>query len=414
MSGPSDATTLDQLDADAARLLEDWAAAAIGPVEAQPLEELRNSGLINDDVTGPAPALWSVFDVNVDRSSGPPVLVRIYRPSPQTSATIVYAHGGGWTLLSIDAADTLCRHLAAGSGCAVVSVDYRLSPEHPFPAAFDDMFTIARWVAHGGLGWIPVRLGVAGDSAGGNLSAAVALEARDTKEFSVDVQILLYPATALDFDTPSMQALGDDPRFRLSPGTMRWFWSNYLSGDLSVTDQRAVPAAAEDLSGVAPAIVVTPCFDPLSDDGRRYASRLRDAGVDVDLIQPPTLPHGFAMMLGAVPAARTALDDVITKVRRAMNPLPALAEEFRHRPFGTHSSELQQLLHRMRSQPIAGKHFLFISETNSEWVLGRYSEDNPPKPLIDWSVRFSDLEAAEWHVFKLRWFEIFGEELFDA
>ncbi len=411
------------LDADAARLLSTWAAASPGPVELQPVEALRSSGLVNEQVTGPPPEVWTVVDTTVETGlddtgtgteGGATVPVRIYRPSPGQLPVVVYAHGGGWTLLSIDAVDTLCRHLAIGARCAVISVGYRLAPEHPFPAAFEDVDAVTRWAAAGGLGWQPPRLAVAGDSAGGNLAAAVALAARDRGSPRIDLQLLLYPAIHPDVDTPSMQSLGSDPSFRLTPATMRWFWSNYLGDDLAAaTDPRAVPGAAHDVRGVAPAMVVTPEFDPLKDDGRRWARRLGEAGVDVTLIEPAGLPHGFAMMLGVVPAARRALDGVIAETRRTMHPPLELAREFRRRPFGRHSEDLQKLLHQMRSQPIRGKHFLFISRTNEEWVLGRFSDDVPPVPDVDWSVRFDDLEEAEWHVFKLRWRDIFGEELGD-
>jgi hypothetical protein len=195
---------------------------------------------------------------------------------------------------------------------------------------------------------------------------------------------------------------------------MRWFWSNYLGPDFEqMADQRAVPMQATTLTGVAPAIVVTPGFDPLKDDGRRYAERLRASGVAVQLVEPETLPHGFVMMLGAVPAGRPVLRDITRRVRAVMHPLPAVAAEFRRKPFGSHSADLQRVLHEMRAQPIAGKWFLFISETNDEWALGRYSHDVPPVPTVDWTTRFRDLESAEWHVFKTRWLDLYGEELFD-
>ena len=404
------------LDADAAMLLATWAAAAVGPVEEQPIDQLRNSGLITPQVAGEPPVMHAVTDTEVTHESGPPVPVRVYRPHADRAPVVVYAHGGGWTLLSIDAADTLCRTIAVDTNCTVVSVGYRLAPEDPFPAAFDDVWAVTRWVSDGGLGWQPMRLAVAGDSAGGNLAAGIALEARDTGRVHIDLQVLLYPVTDLDLQTPSMVALGPDPRFRLTHGTMAWFWTNYL-GSLStsphISDQRAVPAVAADLGGVAPAIIVTPGFDPLKDDGRRYAELLAAASVAVELVEPETLPHGFAMMLGAVPAARSAFSDITTRIRSAMHPRPAIAEEFRRKPFGRHSADLQLVLHEMRSGPIANKPFLFISETNKEWVLGRYSDHEPPVPVVDWSTKFTDLEAAEWHVFKLRWRAMFEEDLGD-
>lgn len=408
-----------ELDPDAAKLIGGWAAAALGPVDEQPIEQLRNSGLINPDVTGDSPDVHQVIDEFVAGADGLQIPIRVYRPTDREQPVIVYAHGGGWTLLSIDSVDAFCRRLANGSGCTVVSVGYRLAPEHIFPAAFEDMWAVTSWAAAGGLGWTPERLAVGGDSAGGNLAAAVALHARDTGTVSIDLQLLLYPATGVDLDTPSMRELGNDPRFRLAPSTMRWFWSNYLGGDMTVTDQRAVPAAAHSFVGLPSALIVTPGFDPLRDDGRAYAASLRAAGVATDLVEPASMPHGFILMSGAVPAARVVVDNIIDRVRRQMNPARsapsrALADEFRRRPFGIHSAELQLLLHQMRSAPIAGKPFLFVSQTNKEWVLGRYSHDVPPVPEIDWSVRFNNLESAEWHVFKNRWMLLFGEELTES
>ncbi len=408
-----------ELDPDAARLLESWSAAASGPVEMQPIASLRNSGLINASVTGPTPFVALVENREIIRPGRAAIPVRVYQPGPAGGPVLVYAHGGGWTLLSVDACDTLCRHVAVGANCTVLSVDYRLAPEHPFPAAFDDVWETIEWAAAGGVGWSPSRLAVGGDSAGGNLAAACSIHARATGHVRIHLQVLLYPATSTELDTPSMRTLGPDPRFRLSQPTMKWFWSNYLDGATTTDDPRAAPAAETDLSDLPHAIVVTPGFDPLKDDGRQYAERLAAAGNSVELIEPASLPHGFAMMLGAVPAGRPVFDDIITRIRSVMHqtsqyakaPSLSLAAEFRRRPFGQHSEELQQLLHLMRSQPIAGKHFLFISDTNREWVLGRYSDDFPPVPSVDWSTRFSDLESAEWHVFKLRWQALFGEAL---
>ena len=317
-----------RLDPDAQRLLEEWAAASNGPIEQQPVEALRNSGLINHSVTGPPPELALVSDRAVESSGSERIPIRVYSETVEAGApVIVYGHGGGWTLLSIDAADVLCRHIARGTGCTVVSVGYRLAPEHPFPAAFDDMWDVTAWAADGGLGWQPPKVCVAGDSAGANLAAAVALHATRTGRVSIDLQLLLYPATSTDVDTESMRTLGSDPRFRLTPAVMRWAWHNYVGADLSSSDYRAVPARAGDFSGVARAIVVTPEFDPIKDDGRSYAELLRNDGVQVDLISPAGLPHGFGMMLGAVPGALPALEDVIARARDVMRPLPPPATE---------------------------------------------------------------------------------------
>ncbi len=404
-----------ELDADAAALLAEWAGRSTIAVEDQPLEVSRNSGLINATITGAKRDLWSVTEQDVSLPGCEPVPVRVYRPDDRTDLPVlVYSHGGGWTLLSIESADVICREFALGADCVVVSVGYRLAPEHPFPAAFDDVWNVVRWVADGGVGWRPPRLALSGDSAGGNLSAAVSMHARDTRAMTIDFQLLLYPSTGLDLDTPSMRELGPDPRFRLTPSTMRWFWRNYLGPTMSSDDPRAVPMLDPDCSRLPATLVATAGFDPLRSDGERYAARLAAAGVEVEHLDATTLPHGFAMMLGAVPAARAHFDVLVGRLRDALHPLPTLAREFRDRPFGRHSAELQLLLHQMRSEPIAGKPFLFMSKSQEEWVLGRYDDSVPPVPVVDWDVAFSDLEDAEWHVFKHRWRVLFGDELDDG
>lgn len=409
------------LDPDAARLLASWMERSPIPVHEQSLEQSRNSGLVGPDIIGTPPEVCSVIDGTVPGSVDVPV--RIYRPSTAEGLPVmVYAHGGGWTLLSIDSVDVLCRHIASRADCVVVSVGYRLAPEHPFPAAFDDVWDVAAWISAGGLGWIPACLALGGDSAGGNLSAGVSTHARDTGAMRIDFQLLLYPALGLDLETPSMLELGPDPRFRLTPDSMRWFWSNYLGGDVTSDDPRAVPMMTDDFSGLPETLLVTAAYDPLRDDGARYGEALRAAGVVVDHVDLPALPHGFTMMIGVVPAAQAALDGVLTKVAAALHrrvadqpdsSLPALAREFKQRPFGRHSEPLQVLLHQMRSQPVGGKPFLFMSESQREWVLGRYTDEPPYRPIVDWSVIFNDLEAAEWHVFKARWRDLFDEDLGD-
>ena len=403
------------LDDDAAALLAEWLALTPVPVHEQPLAQSRNSGLVNAEITGPSPVVPSVEDRDVGG-----VRVRIYRPDVGAAPPVlVYAHGGGWTLLSIDSSDVICRHLAAGAGCAVVSVDYRLAPEHPFPAAFDDVWAVATWVDGGGLGWVPPSLAIGGDSAGGNIAAGVSTHARDHGGLRVDFQLLLYPALDTSLDTPSMLELGPDLRFRLMPETMRWFWRNYLGESGTSDDPRAVPMAARSKAGLPSTLVVTAGWDPLRDDGARYAEALAAAGTPVEVYEASALPHGFAMMLGRSGAARRAFADVVARVAAALGPAtdpPAappteLAAEFKARPFGRHSEELQSLLHEMRSQPMSGKHFLFMAEAQRLWVLGRYSDGPPYEPILDWDTTFTDLEAAEWHVFRIRWQEKFGVEL---
>ena len=240
-------------------------------------------------------------------SGAPDVPVRIYRrfgvgvgrPHRRPSA-IVYFHGGGWVLGDLDTHDGSCRLLAAVTGCVVVSVDYRLSPEHPFPAAVEDCLAAYGWVqrSHADLGCAPGRVGVMGDSAGGNLAAVVSLATRTGDVPPPIAQGLVYPGVDARMDTPSIHRLGEG--YFLTREGMEAFRAHYLPEPDDWLDWRASPLLATDLSGAAPALVVTAGFDPLVDDGERYARALSDAGVDVGYRCYDDMVHGFFGM-GVVP-----------------------------------------------------------------------------------------------------------------
>ncbi|MFO1361641.1 MAG: alpha/beta hydrolase [Burkholderiales bacterium] len=247
------------------------------------------------------------------RATGPvgDVPVRAYRPLGAADAerlpALVYFHGGGWTIGDLDTHDVPCRELANLAHCAVVSVDYRLAPEHRFPAAFDDAVAATHWVhAHAaGLGSDASRLAVGGDSAGGNLAAAVAIALRDTWGPRLAMQTLIYPATDQAADTPSHAAFADG--YLLTREAIAWFRDNYLRGPEDAADWRASPLRAPDLAGLPPAYVITAGFDPLLDEGRAYAERLRAAGVKVTYECFAGMIHGFITMGGAIAAAHHAL-----------------------------------------------------------------------------------------------------------
>lgn len=247
------------------------------------------------------------------RATGPvgDVPVRAYRPLGAADAerlpALVYFHGGGWTIGDLDTHDVPCRELANLAHCAVVSVDYRLAPEHRFPAAFDDAVAATHWVhAHAaGLGIDASRLAVGGDSAGGNLAAAVAIALRDTWGPRLAMQTLIYPATDQAADTPSHAAFADG--YLLTREAIVWFRDNYLRGPEDAADWRASPLRAPDLAGLPPAYVITAGFDPLLDEGRAYAERLRAAGVKVTYECFAGMIHGFITMGGAIAAAHHAL-----------------------------------------------------------------------------------------------------------
>jgi acetyl esterase len=214
------------------------------------------------------------------------------RPLPM----LVYFHGGGWVIGSLDTHDDLCRRLAIASGCLVVAVDYRLAPEHKFPAPVEDSFAATRWIADHAqaLGGDARRIAVGGDSAGGNLATVVALLARDQGGPALRFQLLIYPAVAKDFTLPSMKAYGEG--FLLTMPGMHWFWNHYLRLNADARDARACPLLAPSLKGLPPALVATAEYDVLRDEGEEYARRLQAAGVPVRLVRHDSMIHGFATM----------------------------------------------------------------------------------------------------------------------
>lgn len=255
---------------------------------------------------GPPPVVARVEPVSV-ALDGRRLDARLYVPEgagDQPLPLIVYYHGGGWVLGTLDTHDGTCRALARESGCAVLSVAYRLAPEHPYPEPFDDCYDALLWAAdHAAtLGCDPTRLAVAGDSAGGNLAAAVAIAARDRGGPALRHQLLIYPVTDCDYSFASYAENGGGEYF-LGQAGMEWFWGHYLSGrDLADAPMATVLKTA-DLSGLAPATVVVAEFDPLRDEGLAYAGRLSEAGVPVEQWVASGMIHGFFGMFEAVPDA---------------------------------------------------------------------------------------------------------------
>ena len=219
--------------------------------------------------------------------------LRIYAPDgdPPLPALMVF-HGGGWTEGGLDSHDLLCRALARAAGCAVVAVDYRLAPSHKFPAAVEDAYAATRWVATNGgaIGVDAARLGVAGDSAGGNLAAAVALMARDRGGPALVYQLLIYPSLDYAVDTPSR---GEDDRYGPGRAEAPRSWQQYLGSEADARNPYAVPLRAADLGGLPPALVITAELDPLRDEGEAYAARLREAGVAATATRYPGAEHAF-------------------------------------------------------------------------------------------------------------------------
>jgi acetyl esterase len=250
--------------------------------------------------------------------------VRAYRPViDEELPALVFFHGGGWTIGDLDTHDVVCRQLALGARCAVFSVDYRLAPEHPFPAAVDDCFFATRFVFENAktLGVDPQRIAVGGDSAGGNLAAVVALMARDAGGPPLAYQLLIYPATDQRCQFASHERNGEG--YLLTKDGIRFFRGGYLPNETDRTDWRASPLLAASHAGLPPALVLTAGYDPLLDEGRAYAERLAKAGIDVSYREFSDMVHGFVLFGGAVDAANAALAECCERLRGAFERVTA-------------------------------------------------------------------------------------------
>ena len=249
--------------------------------------------------------------------------LRAYRPPGAPSGplpVLVFFHGGGWVLGDLETVDNLCRRLANASGCAVVSVDYRLSPEAKFPAALDDCFEAVEFVSREAVsfGIDPGRVAVGGDSAGGNLAAAVALRSRESGSPKVAFQLLIYPITDFSFDTPSYFENAEG--YGLSREMMAWYWEQYLADPSDGLKPLASPLRAGDFTGLPPALVVTAGYDVLRDEGHAYAARLLEAGVPAEWKHYPGMIHGFFQMADSFDQGKLAILDAGRSLRAALAP----------------------------------------------------------------------------------------------
>lgn len=303
------------------RALIDGAANAGVPFDAGDYRAIRDGyARATAAYLHPTPALDSVVNLAFDGPAGS-VRVRLYRPfraNATAAPALVYFHGGGWVVGDLDSHDHLCRQLAGKSGVVVIAVDYRLAPEHKFPAAVEDTQAALRWVAEhaGELRLDATRLAVGGDSAGGNLAAVAALALRDAGGPPLRLQLLIYPA--LDFTADNVSLRENATGYLLSTAAMEQFADWYLPDRASRSDPRASPQRATDHRGLPPACILTAEFDPLRDEALAYAETLRNAGVAVEHRAYPGMIHGFARMGGRIDLALTALDDAASAVHRAL------------------------------------------------------------------------------------------------
>lgn len=281
-----------------------------GSVAATRIQMAAFAGMLT-----PGPALSHVEDMRIPGAAGD-VPARLYRAVENPKALLVYFHGGGWVFGELAEFDPMCRLLAQRSSCAVLSVRYRLAPENPFPAAIEDAFHVMRWAQTHEWPWAGRRLFVMGDSAGGNLAAAVSLLLRGTAP-ELDGQILIYPVTASDVDSPTYREFANGPT--VCAEAMCWFWDHYLAEASKRRDPRASPLYAADHSRLPPALVLTAEYDPLRHEGEAYADVLRRAGVAVQAHRYEGVPHGFFTMTGLIDESAKAIEEVSVWVGNIVN-----------------------------------------------------------------------------------------------
>lgn len=308
------------LTPEAVEFLRQVKLAGLPPADQCTIEQARSY------MSPPVKPLEEVAAVENRSVPGPlsEIAVRIYRPAgakPDAAGRLpglVFYHGGGWVIGSIESHDGLCRKIANRVGAVVVSVEYRLAPEHKFPGPAEDAYAAACWTAQNAdaLGIASTRLIVAGDSAGGNLAAAVSLMARDRGFPALALQLLLYPVTDRNFETASYCTYADD--HFLTRDAMVWYWNHYLTRDADARNPYAAPLQADDLSRLPPAIILTAECDPLCDEGRAYGDKLRAHGTEVIALSAPGLLHGFLRRPDFFPQSETMLAEIASKCRELL------------------------------------------------------------------------------------------------
>ena len=303
------------LDPQARAFMDQMEALGLPPNNTVSPVEARNNSKSRPRAPGPEVAKLE------DRSIpgvGPDIPVRIYTPRGNGPFPVLsWFHGGGWVVGDLDTADGTARHLAVESGCVVVSVDYRLAPEAKFPAAADDCYSATQWIAQNaaGINVDPTRIAVGGDSAGGNLAAAVSLMARDRGGPIIVFQLLVYPVTAWDFGTDSYRENSNG--YPLTTDAMKWYWNHYLTSEADAANPYAAPMVAKDLTGLPPALTITAEFDPLRDEGEAYGQRLQAAGVTNTNSRYDGMIHGFFGMSAIMDQGKHAISEASTALKQA-------------------------------------------------------------------------------------------------
>jgi len=306
------------VDPQAQMFLDMLTAMNVPPTNTQAVEDVRTAYDAMTQFSGVPEDVHKIEDRTIPGPAGE-VPVRIYTPEGSDSLPIlVFFHGGGWTIGSVNAYDGVCRSLTNQAHCIVVSVDYRLAPEHKFPAALEDAYAATVWVAehaasiHGD----PERIAVGGDSAGGNLAAVVSLMARDQGGPKIVYQLLIYPAT--DYFIPGTTSVHENAEgYYLTKDTMVWFWQHYANSEGDAHNPRMAPLRAENFKGLPPALVITAEYDPLRDEGELYAAKLQEAGVSVTSTRYNGMIHGFFAMAGIMDQGKVAIAEAAAALKIA-------------------------------------------------------------------------------------------------
>jgi len=303
------------LDSQAQGFLEQLAAAGAPPLHELSVAEARQVLVALFGTQGEPEPVGAVEERTIPGAGGE-MLTRIYRPyGTGPFPVLVYFHGGGWVIGDLEAYDATCRALTNAAGCLVVAMEYRLAPEHKFPAAPEDCYAATCWVAANAaaIGGDPGRIAVGGDSAGGNLTAVVAQMARDHGGPALVYQLLVYPVTNYGYDTASYRENADG--YLLTRDAMVWFWDHYLRSAADGNNPLASPLRANDLRGLPPAMLLTAEFDPLRDEGEAYAMRLQEAGVPVTLKRYAGTIHGFFSLGAVLDQGKQAMADAAAALR---------------------------------------------------------------------------------------------------
>lgn len=288
------------------KLLANLQELGLKPISETPLEDARAYMIESSKLLSPPEPVDSVEDRLIDGPGGK-LRVRIYKPQGESLPILVYCHGGGWVIGSVDSHDGYCRTLANAAQAIVVSVDYRLAPEDPFPAAAEDVYAATNWAyeIRESLGGGTGPIGIAGDSAGGNLAAVCCLMARDRGGPKIGTQVLIYPILDCDLETSSYRYFADG--YFLTRDAMRWFWDQYCRDPQDRKQAYVSPLRAESLADLPPALILTAEFDPLRDEAEAYAKRLQESGVAAKAIRYDGMIHGFTRRFQLLEEAHDAL-----------------------------------------------------------------------------------------------------------